>query len=99
MRQRGDGADPAPPNSSASTCARLNSQCTSASQVKPMPPCAWIADDVTSRAPADAAALASDAPSASRSGSASAAQAAKYVAERALSVCRSIAAQRCETAW
>ena len=33
----------APPSSAASSCARLYSQCTSASHVKPMPPCAWIA--------------------------------------------------------
>ena len=37
----------APPSSAASSCARLNSQCTSASQVKPMPPWSWIAAAVT----------------------------------------------------
>jgi hypothetical protein len=43
--------------------------------------------------------LAIAAPSASRSGSASAAQAAKATAERAFSVSSSICAQRCETDW
>ena len=62
----------APPSSAASSCARLYSQCTSASHVKPMPPCAWIALAVTSRPASDAAALAIAAASASRSGSASA---------------------------
>ena len=42
------GARDARPSSAASSCARLNSQCTSASHVKPMPPCAWIAEPVTS---------------------------------------------------
>ena len=64
-----------------------------------MPPWAWIAEAVTSRPAPEAATLASDAPSRSRWGSASAVHAAKYVAERAPSVSRSIAAQRCDTAW
>ncbi len=67
----GRGADPvgedparrarwrlAPPSSAASSCARLYSQCTSASHVKPMPPWAWIALAVTSRPASEAAALA-----------------------------------------
>jgi hypothetical protein len=67
--------------------------------VNPIPPWAWIALAVTSRPPSDAAALASDAASGRRSGSASAAQAAKYVADRAPSVSLSICAHLCETAW
>ena len=54
---------------------------------------------VTWRPASAAAALASDAAKGSRSGSAPAAHAAKYVAERAPSVSSSIWAQRCETAW
>ena len=56
----------------------MYNQCTSASQVKPIPPWFWIAEAVTSRPPVAAAAAASAAPSGSRSGSASAAQAPKY---------------------
>ena len=64
-----------------------------------MPPWAWIAEPATSRPPVAAAAAASAAASVRRAGSASAAHAAKYAVERALSVCRSIWAQRCATAW
>ena len=66
-----------PPSSAASSWARLKSQCTSASHVKPMPPCAWIAEPVTSVPAPPAATRASPAASARRSGAASAAQAAK----------------------
>ncbi len=71
--KRARWVDP-PPSSTASSCARLNSQCTSASQVKPMPPWSWIAAEVTSRPASEAAALAIAAASGRRSGSASAAQ-------------------------
>ncbi len=89
----------ADPSNAASSCARLNSQCTSASQVKPMPPWSWIAAEVTSRPASEAAALAIAAASGRRSRSASAAQAAKLTAARAPSVSSSICAQRCDTAW
>ena len=87
------------PAAAASSCARLKSQWTSASQVKPMPPWSWIAAEVTSRPASEAAALAIAAASGRRSGSASAAQAANDTAARAPSVSSSICAQRCETAW
>ena len=83
----------AQPSSAASSCARLKSQCTSASQVKPMPPWSWIAAEVTSRPASEAAALAIAAASGRRSGSASAAQAANDDRRRARPRCRAASAR------
>ena len=64
-----------------------------------MPPWTCSAEAVTCHPASAAATLATELAIGRVSGSLPAAQAAKIVADRALSVSSSIAAQRCETAW
>src|SRR5579884_59813 len=71
----------------------------SCSQVKPMPPCTWMASPVTLRAASEAYALAMAAAMGASGTSLSTAQAAWYVSDFADSTATSMSAHLCDTAW